>query len=268
MLRKLFAFYTKDFKEARSYRISFLMQSVGVVIPLGALYFMARLFKTVEVPAVGAYGGDYVAFVLVGFVVTSYSVTALRSFSSALRSAQATGTLEMLLLTRASLPTIVFGWTLYPFMRATLFLIVYLVVGFMIVGVRLQNADMAAIAVTIVFTLLIMGSLGIIAASFTLVFKQGDPATALLIVAGGMLSGVMYPVGVLPVWLQTIAMALPQTHAIEAMRLATLRGFTIGELAPQLAALAIYAAILLPLSAWIFNVAIRQARVDGSLAQF
>lgn len=149
-----------------------------------------------------------------------------------------------------------------------MFLVVYLLVGFMIVGVRFQNADIAAVAVTVLLTCLIMGSLGIIAASFTLVFKQGDPATALLILAGGMLSGVMYPVGVLPLWLQTVAMALPQTHAIEAMRLATLRGFTIGDLAPQLVALAIYAAILLPLSAWVFRAAIRQARVDGSLAQF
>lgn len=268
MLRKLSAFFIKDYKEARSYRVSFMLQSVGVVIPLAALYFMARLFRQVEVPGVDSYGGDYIAFVLVGFVVTSYSVTALRSFSSALRTAQATGTLEILLLTRASLPTIVFGWALYPFTRATMFLVVYLLVGFMIVGVRFQNADIAAVAVTVLLTCLIMGSLGIIAASFTLVFKQGDPATALLILVGGMLSGVMYPVGVLPLWLQTVAMALPQTHAIEAMRLATLRGFTIGDLAPQLAALAIYAAILLPLSAWVFRVAIRQARIDGSLAQF
>ncbi|MBI4219550.1 MAG: ABC transporter permease [Chloroflexi bacterium] len=268
MIHKLIAFLIKDYKEARSYRISFLMQSVGVVIPLAALFFMVRLFKNVEIDAVDRYGGDYIAFVLVGFVVTSYSATALRSFTHALRAAQASGTLEVLLLTRASLPTILSGWALYPFIRATLFLVAYLLVGFLIVGARFGNADAAAIAVALVLTGLVMASLGILAASFTLVFKQGDPATALVILAGGMLSGVMYPVAILPSWLVFVAQGLPQTHAIEAMRLAALQGKTIFELGPQLGALAVYAALLAPFAIWAFRAAMRQARIDGSLAQF
>lgn len=267
-MAKLLAFLWKDWEQARSYRLSFSLQAVTLFLPLVGLYFMGRLFHRVEVPDLDRYGGNYAAFALVGVVVTSYSGTALRAFSTSLRTAQFTGTLEALLLTRASVATMVFGWSLYPFLRATLTMLVYLAGGFLVLGSGLDDADPATVLVTLVLTVIVMGSLGILAASFTLVFKQGDPFTGALVLASGMLSGTLYPVSVLPGWLQVVALLLPYTHAIEAMRLAALRGLSPLELAPQLGPLALYAALLVPLAAWTFSLALRRARVEGSLAHY
>jgi len=147
-------------------------------------------------------------------------------------------------------------------------MLVYLAGGFLILGLQLENANLPGALLTLGLIVTIMGSLGIVAASFTLVFKQGDPFTAAIVVAAGMLSGTLYPVSVLPGWLQVVARLLPQTHAIEAMRMAVLQGHSLRDLAPQLGALAIYAVLLLPLALWAFNRAMHRAKIEGSLAHY
>jgi ABC-2 type transport system permease protein len=146
--------------------------------------------------------------------------------------------------------------------------LVYLGTGFAVLGLAFSQMNLPAALLVFALTVAIMGSFGILAASFTLVFKQSDPFTMALMLAAGLLSGVLYPVSVLPGWLQAVAQTLPQTHAIEGMRLAVLQGYSMRELAPQLAALAIYVSMLLPLSWWVFSYAIHRARADGSLAHY
>ena len=87
-------------------------------------------------------------------------------------------------------------------------------------------------------------------------------------VASALLSGAIYPVDVLPESLQIVARALPQTHAIEAMRLAVLQGHSIPDLASSLVSLLVFVIILLPLSLAAFHYAARRSKMDGSLAHY
>ena len=268
MLAKLLAFLAKDWEQARSYRLGFILQFGGAGITLVGLYFMNRLFRSAELEPIQQYGGDYVAFILIGLVVTLYSGTTLRAFATSLRQAQVMGTLEALLLTRARLSTIMFGWAIYPLLQATMSVVIFMLGGFLILDASFENANIIGALVTMVLTLGVMVGLGIIAASVTLITKQSDPFTRILVIAAGMLSGALYPVSSLPGWLQSVAQLLPHTHAIEAIRLTVLQGASLQEIAPQLAALALYVAIVMPLSIWSFKYAMRRVRIEGSLSHY
>ena len=236
--------------------------------PLVVLFFLRGVFDSVYLPSIEIYGGSYVPFALVGLVVTTYSFTALRAFSDNLRSAQITGTLEVLLLTRSRLSTIIVGWALFPFLEATIQMIVFLACGFLVLGVHLGDSNVAGTLLVLILTVAIMAGFGILAAGFTLIFKKGDPFTGLIVAASGLLSGTMYPVSVLPEWLQTVAHLLPQTYSIEATRLAILQGASVVQLLPQLGPLILFAGILLPLSLAAFHYSMRRALVEGSLAHY
>ena len=82
------------------------------------------------------------------------------------------------------------------------------------------------------------------------------------------MAGVFYPVSVVPRWMQQAANFLPLTHTLEGMRLAILRGYGLRQLIPQVVALLIFAAIVLPLSALAFAWAVRRAKRDGSLTHY
>jgi ABC-2 type transport system permease protein len=78
----------------------------------------------------------------------------------------------------------------------------------------------------------------------------------------------MYPISVLPTWLQYLARLVPVTYSLEGMRAAILGHASMRELWPPLAALLIFAAILLPVSFAAFSWALRRTKITGTLTHF
>jgi ABC-2 type transport system permease protein len=77
-------------------------------------------------------------------------------------------------------------------------------------------------------------------------------------------SGVYYPIGVLPWWLQAIAYALPSAHVFEGMRAVLLTGTFPWHHFWSAAALDV---VYLAVGAGLFALAVRRARSDGALMQ-
>ena len=77
-------------------------------------------------------------------------------------------------------------------------------------------------------------------------------------------SGVYYPIGVLPAWLQAIAFALPSAHVFEGMRSVLLDGTFPWHHFWKAAALNV---VYLALGAALFALAVRHAREHGALLQ-
>jgi ABC-2 type transport system permease protein len=82
------------------------------------------------------------------------------------------------------------------------------------------------------------------------------------------LSGVLYPVTVLPDWLRPFGKLLPLTHTLAVLRGALLVGASPAALADSFVALMIFAGMLAPLGAAVFAYALRRARIDGSLSHY
>ena len=77
-------------------------------------------------------------------------------------------------------------------------------------------------------------------------------------------SGVYYPIAVLPGWLQPVAWALPSAHVFEGMRGVLLEGaFAWSHFWSALMLVGVY----LCLGAFMFRLAVRHARVHGRLLQ-
>jgi ABC-2 type transport system permease protein len=179
-----------------------------------------------------------------------------------------TGTLEAMLVTPTSLTTIIVSSALYHFLYALVEILLYVVFSLAFFGLDLGPANLTAAGVMLGFTILAHLPLGIMAAAFLLVFKRGDPFTALLGHLSGLLGGVYFPVAVLPEWLQTAAQVIPFTHALEGLRQAVLNGQGVTQLGTQIAILGLFAAVLLPVSLALFAAAVHLAKRLGTLSQF
>lgn len=83
-----------------------------------------------------------------------------------------------------------------------------------------------------------------------------------------LLGGVMYPVAVLPSYLQKLSYLLPITHALRGARAAVLHGASVGQLLPEISALAGFCVVAVPGSLLAFALGMRRARVTGTLSHF
>ncbi len=267
-LRLVRAFLRRDWLNEISYRFSFLLQFFGVFFSVAVFHFVARLFGDSAAAFLEPYGGDYFSFVLIGIAFGGYFGVGLSGFSSSLRQAQTTGTLEAMLTTPTRVSTIIINSSLWAYAFTTLRVLVYLFIGAVFLGVDLSQGNYPAALLILILTIIAFSGLGILAASFIMVLKRGDPVTWALNALATLLGGVYYPITVLPDWLQVLAGLIPVTYALRAMRLALLQGASFTELLPDILALAFFAAVFLPLSLVAFRWAVQRARVDGSLTHY
>src|SRR5262249_34332303 len=113
--------------------------------------------------------------------------------------------------------------------------------------------------------LLAFSGLGILSASYLLLFKRGNPGKWFLLGISSIVGGMLFPVSILPPWLQFIARLNPVTYALDAMRAALLGGSNIFELWRPLVVLLVFAAVLLPASSATFAWALRRTKATGTL---
>ena len=262
------AFLKRDLRSEMSYRFSFFLQFFNVIFSVAVFYFVAQLLGESATPYLEPYGGDYFSFVLIGIAFAGYFGVGLSSFSNSLRTAQTTGTLEAMLSTPTRLSAIILSSSQWSYLMTTLRVIVYLLVGTVFLGVDIGQGNYWAALLILVLTVVSFSSLGIMAASFIMVLKRGDPVTWIFGTLSSLLGGVYYPLAVMPQWMQAISNLLPITYALRAMRLALLQGASFSELMPDILALGAFCVILLPASLLAFGYAVKWARRDGSLTHY
>lgn len=266
-LRLLWAFLVRDFRTEVSYRLSFLLSVSGVFFSAFTFYFVSQLLGDSVSPVLRRYGGDYFAFALIGIAFSSYFGLGLNGFARALRLAQTTGTLEAMMMTPASVSTIVLGSAAWSYAFTTFRVLIYLFLG-LVLGLPLAGANYLAAAVTLLISIVAFASIGVIAAGIIMIVKRGEPVTTLFNGFASLVGGVYYPIEILPDWLQAISRLLPLTYSLNAMRRALLTGASWRDLAPDLLILSAFAVLLFPLSLLIFRYAVQRARADGSLAHY
>lgn len=268
ILHKALIFLYRDFKTELSYRFSFILTVTGILFSVVMFYYISKLFGKAASPYLQAYGGDYFSFVLIGIAFAGYLSTSLHSFSGAIGEGQMLGTLEAMMVTPTGIPAIVFLSSLWSFISTTIEVIIYLLGGVIIFGLDLGRANILSALIVMVLTVLAFSPLGILSASFIMLFKRGDPIAYFFGTASTLLGGVYYPVEILPSWVQNFSYLLPITYSLSAMRHALLNGWTISELATELGVLALFSAVMIPLSIVAFSYAVRKAKELGSLGQY
>ena len=260
MAWKAWAFFKRDLLVDLSYKLSFALEGIHILVTIAAFFFLAGLLdaRTLQ-------GYDSFAFILVGLAVNTYMTTCLVCFTQVVRESQRSGTLKAVLVTPTSPAQFLAFSSLYPVARATVDAAVY-GAGGLAFGLSAARVNPVPAILLFVASVLAFSSIGMISATFIVIFKRGDPLLWLFGSGSWLLGGVMYPTNVLPQWLRPVAELLPITHALRGLRAVLLADASFATVFPDLAVLTMFAAVGLPASIVLFEFGLRRARISGTLA--
>jgi ABC-2 type transport system permease protein len=268
MLRRALAFLKKDFLIESSYKLSFLLNIFAVLVSILIYFFIDRLFGQRMVRHLEEFGVNYFSYVLLSMAFFSYIGVGLGSFSDRIRSEQMQGTLEAILLTPTKISTILISLALWNLCFATLNVSIYILLGIFLFKIDFTNINLLSTVVILFLTITSFSGLGILSASFIMIFKRGNPVGWVINSLEGLIGGVYFPVSVMPIWLQFLARFFPITYAIRAIELAVYKGYHLNQLGKEIGFLLLFSCLLLPLSFASFKFAFKKARRDGSLLQY
>jgi len=246
----------------------FILNWGGIVTTTLTFYFISKLFGNVVNPYMAKYETDYFPFVIIGIAFSTYLYTAISSFSGNLRMEQVTGTLEMLLLTPTRVRELIIGMSLWDFVFASSRVFGYLLIGIFFLGLDVSNINLAAAIVVLIFTVISFSSLGVISAAIIMLFKKGAPFAWFISTFSSLFGGTYFPIEVLPAHLRFISYLLPITYSLRSLRFSILNGYSLWEIKGDLFVLIIYSVILVPVSIFVFKIALKRAKVSGSLAHY
>lgn len=268
LVHKLLAFIKRDFIVESSYKFAFVFELLTSVFPVLSFYFIAKLIDGTNSTSLTKYGGTYFPFAMIGVALTQYFMLALQTFATTIRRSQWAGCLEAMLSTQTNAETTIILSSLYSFLMKTVHVGLVFAVGGLLLDVDYSNSNILSAIATLVLTVLTFSALGIFSAAIIVVLKKGDPVEWIFGSLCSLLGGALFPVTIMPTWMQKIAAVLPITHSLDAMRLAVLKGYSIPMLWKQLLILGCMAITLLPLSVWSFSRAVDKGRRDGTLMHY
>ena len=261
LLRKLQAVAKRDALTLTRGSMGLGMRFIFVAAELATFYFLSRSVG----PTFRPEGMDYFWFLLTGTAAFELLLASIHALIRSLRDAQISGMLEVLLATSTSAVVVILLDSLSTLIGKIAHTMVYLTLGVVLFGIALPHPHWAATISILVLSIMISLALGLVAASVQIWLQKGDSAVALMSALAALLSGVLFPVDVLPPALRGLANLNPLTHALTGFRASALKGASWSDLSSTFIVLGVYCCVLVPFGVWLFDFALRRARRNGTL---
>jgi ABC-2 type transport system permease protein len=203
---------------------------------------------------------------LIGTVVWSYLGMIFEILTETVAWERWEGTIEYTFMAPLSRPTHLLGMgafaVLYGILRTALLF------GAVALFLNLHFADANFATAGLVLLVSSVSFIGIGMMTAVLPLISPEKGTQLGFIAQGMLlvvSGVYYPVSVLPGWMQALSVISPATYALEGIRKAVLEGASPGAVWDDLWPLLLIGAVAIPLGLEVFRRGEIYAKRHGRL---
>lgn len=158
------------------------------------------------------------------------------------------------------------GQTLFAVIYSLLFTALIMAVTVVLFDIDLSQANLLGGSLMMVAGSFSFVGVGIMGSILPLLFpERGSEMTHVIIALLLLVSGVYYPIEVLPDLLQKLAVFSPATYVLDGARLALLEGATTLQLWPHIWPTLIMGMVAIPAGLWVFGLAERYAKRTGRL---
>ncbi len=208
----------------------------------------------------------FVLYLLVGTIAWRFLGIIFENLGEVIAWERWEGTIEYTFMSPVPRLTHLLGMCVATLVRALAFSIGILAAVTLFVPVDLSHANALSALVLLAVGALAFVGLGIASASFPLMWTEKGLQMAYIVQAVVLLvSGVYYPVSVLPAWMQVLSTISPATYVIRGMRAALMDGADLVTLWPEVWPALVVGVISIPLGLRLFVAVERYAKRTGRL---
>jgi ABC-2 type transport system permease protein len=267
VMRQTWAFLFRGYHLTRRY--------IGWVV----VFNFYALVTSATVALIGVAAGDYqlTLTLVVGALLWNYLSWLYNEIAMSIAYERWEGTLEYTFMAPVSRLVHLLGISLYSLMNSIITSVIVLTGLVLFTGLNLHGANLLGVMIVVAVSTIAFVGLGLIAAVFPVMSaERGAEATHIFQGSLLLVSGVYYPIEVLPKWLQPLSAISPATYTLSACRKlfgvgssgstpGHLAGAPLSDVSHELLILAIMGAVLLPFGLWVFIKIEEWAKRTGKL---
>jgi len=267
IFRPMWAFIFRDFHMNRRY-FSWIIVFVFYAIINAA---------TIALIGVAAHDYKLTLKLVLGALLWNFLSSMFQEIANTIAYERWEGTLEYTFMAPVSRLVHLTGVNLAAIAYSVVRTIIVLGGLMLIVPIHLSGGNLLGVLVVLIVGSAAFMGLGLIAAILPVMSpEKGEQATNIVQGLLLLISGVYYPISVLPFWLRPLAAISPATYALSASRKLMgidnpastadhLIGAPLSSVLPELAILALMGVIFIPLGLLVFNQAEMWAKRTGKL---
>jgi ABC-2 type transport system permease protein len=214
----------------------------------------------------GVDGRYLVLYLVVGTLVWRYLSIIFYWITDVIGLERWEGTIEYTLMAPIRRVTHMAGQTIFAVVYSLLFTAIILAVTVVLFQIDMHQANLLGATVVMLAGSLSFIGVGIVGSTLPLLFpERGSQMTHVIIALLLLVSGVYYPIEVLPPVLQKLAVISPATYVLEGVRAAMLESATLVQLWAQIWPALVIGIVAVPLGLRVFTQAERYAKRTGKL---
>jgi ABC-2 type transport system permease protein len=263
-MRASYGFIERNFNLVKRYwgwEVVWLVYSIANAL---AITFIGAGMEAISGQAVDT---EYlIMFLLVGTLIWHFLSIVFDAISEVIAWERWEGTIEYTFMAPVPRITHMLGQTAFSLVYGLLHTAAILAVVVLFFELDLSGANLGGSLLVLLAGSLSFIGLGIVASIMPLLFpERGAQMTHVIQATLLLISGVYYPVSVLPGWMQPAARLSPATYVLEGVRAGLLEGRPTSELLPYVWPLLVMGILFIPLGVMIFEKAERYAKRTGKL---
>lgn len=214
-----------------------------------------------------AVDGRYlVLYLVIGTLVWRYLSSIFYWITDVIGMERWEGTIEYTLMAPVHRITHMAGQTLFSVAYSLFFTAVILGVTVLLFDINLRQANLLGGTLVLVAGSLSFIGVGIMGSILPMLFpERGTQMTHIIIATLLLVSGVYYPVDVLPRGLQRLAVVSPATYVLDGVRKALLEGTPTAALWMYIWPVLLMGIVAIPAGLWVFRQAELYAKRTGRL---
>lgn len=267
-MRVIYEEIIKDIKILLAYPIEIAFWIISPLLWAVPLVFQGKaLVGSLQSSSFGALAGttEYIPYVLIGAIFSTYMFTAVWSMGNALRNEMFYGTLEHILCSPVRPLYILIGKGLYNSLFSTMFVIVQLTICVLFFGLNLTLTKILPMVFFLGLLVIGLYGVGFIAAALTLLIKEAHGILHMFEYILFLFTPIRYPVEVHPIT-RAVSAIIPLTYALIALR-GILLGVQFDFYKTSFLLLGIDI-IIIPLGLYIFSWVEKRTKKRGTLAHY
>ena len=267
VMRQTWAFLFRGYHITRRY--------IGWVV----VFNFYALVTSATVALIGVAENNYqlTLTLIVGALLWNYLSRLYEEISMSIAYERWEGTLEYTFMAPVSRAVHLLGVSLFSLLNSIVTSLIVLVGLLLFTNLNLHGANLPGVLVVLAVSTVAFVGLGLFAAVFPVMSpERGAEATHIFQGSLLLVSGVYYPIEVLPHWLQPLSAISPATYTLSACRklfgvgnsgstAEHLAGAPLSAVSHELLVLAVMGAIILPLGLFVFMRVEAWAKKTGKL---
>lgn len=266
-LRAVLAIAKKDWLHFVRYPMNALFRVLQPLTWMTPIYFLGQSFAVQgENPGFAAYAGtdDYISFVILGSVLSSYVSAVFWGMGFSLKNEMDSGVLESNWMAPIPRSLLLVGQTIASLGITTVTSTSILCLAGLVFGFRVTGDALSALLVAVPMLVALYG-FGFAFAGLVLIIREPNTLVDVsnFLVTG--LSGSQFPVNVLPGFLLVVSLAIPLTYGYDAVRGFLLNTQTLLPIPAEIVILLVSMGVMVPAGYLVFKLVERRCRKLGTL---